>query len=1151
MTGSARNGYPPTLERGIRRCGLKSRESGTCPSSSAAYQPISGLELQGMADEPKSAGLSHDAARMLFERSDNFVCMLDLEGRFTSVNPAGEALTGYRAEELIGCFAADVIAPEHREDAIRDFVHRVKGTGSDRVIDSVLLRRDGTQVPISISSTLIETEGEIAGVLGIVHDLSERRRATRAERALLESERRFRGSFESAAIGMALVSTDGRFLDVNQALCDLLGYDAATLVSLTFQEITHPDDLELDLDYTARVLSGELRSYHMEKRYLHANGKEVWALLSVSLVRSADGTPVHFVSQIQDIDERKRAVAELERREAQLEEAQQLAKVGSWEYRSSTGELTMSDELLRLYGLGPGTRVTLDRLAQFLHPDDRDLITTATDQPLAEGEVRELDFRITLPGQAGRWLRSRAEGIFENGVLVGRRGTTQDVTERKEAEQRFLAAERRYRRLVEQLPLTMYVRPLEMDKPNIYVSPQVEPMLGYPAQSWLTDAGLLARIVHPDDRERVFAEGQRVRQGGAPVEDEYRYVRPDGSVVWVQDVTHLVRDDDGAPLYVQGFLRDITSAKQTEAERDRLRDELLHAQKLEALGRFAGGVAHDFNNMLTAIKGYGELLLDKLEPGSAPYGDATRILRAAEQASDLPRQLLAFGRKQILDPSVVDLNEVVASIGGLLAHVISNSITLEIEARARQAWAVADRSQLEHALVNLALNASDAMPGGGRLTLTTDNVEIDAGDAEGGAHAGSWVVIRVADTGVGMDEETRSKAFEPFFTTKSSADGSGLGLSSVYGTVTQSGGFVELDTAVGRGTTFSLHLPAVAVEAPAGTQPTILLAEDEAIVRDLAEEILATAGYRVLSAADGAQALALFEEHRAEISGVVTDIVMPKVGGRELARRIREYDADLPIVFISGHHQETSETLQLGPAAALLQKPFSLSTLVDTVDGLIGSGSVVQAPVVATLTCLVADDHPAVLDSVSRFLTSRGIGTDVAHDGEEALARIEATRPHVAVLDVRMAPVGGIDIAARVRELSPETQVVLYTGHNDQALLDRALEAGARGFVLKEAPLQSLADAIRIVAGGGTYVDSQLARSVASASTVSTLPPLTPREREVLGLVADGLTNEKVAAALAISPETVQSHVRHAMVKLAADTRTEAVATALRHALIS
>jgi PAS domain S-box-containing protein len=968
-------------------------------------------------DQMATAG---DPARLLFERTDRFVCTLDLQGRFTSINPAGAAISGYAAEELIGRYATELIAPEQRELAARRFADRLAGDPSDET-GYVLLRRDGTRIPVSIASTLIEEHGKATGVLGIVSDMSEQ---TRASDALLESERRFRGSFESASIGMALVAPDGRFLEINRAFCELVGYSADEMTSRDFQHITHPDDLTRDLENLERTLAGDVDSYQMEKRYIRSDGSEVWVMLSVTLVRGADGTPLHFVAHAQDIDARKRA------------------------------------------------------------------------------------------------------------------------------DERFVAAERRYRTLVEQLPLCMYIRPLDLTQPNIYASPQVEAMLGYPVSEWLTDPNLLGRIVHPDDRERVLGEAARVRRGGRNVQDEYRYLKPDGTVVWVLDETHLVRDEQGEPLYVQGFLQDISERKLTEAERDRLRDELLHAQRLEALGRLAGGVAHDFNNMLTAIRGYAELLVGDPNAGSSTREHAARIVQAAEQAADLPRQLLAFGRKQILEPAIVNLNDVVSSIGGLLEHVISGSITVDIAATAPGPWALADRSQLEHALVNLALNASDAMPSGGRLEVRTANVTIDEHDAtEPDARPGSYVVIRVTDTGVGMDDETRSRAFEPFFTTKHEKEGSGLGLSSVYGTVAQSGGFVLLETEVGVGTTFSLYLPCAAAPAEARAR-TILLAEDEEIVRDLTEQILKNAGYDVLTAGDGTEALVLYEEHCGVIAGVVTDIAMPGLGGRGLALQLRERDADLPIVFISGHHEETPETLQLGAGAALLQKPFSVNTLVETIGRLVGEESAPEKHE-REPTCVLADDHPAVLDSVSRFLETRGVRVSQARDGEEALATIRATRPDVAIVDVAMSPLSGIDVAQRVGAASPETKVILYTGHNDRGLLDRALEAGARGCVLKEGSLETHEEAVRTVAAGGTWVDSRLASAVASPATMSTLPPLTPREREVLGLVANGLTNEKVATTLEISPETVQSHVRHAMVKLEADTRTEAVATALRHSLIS
>jgi two-component system, cell cycle sensor histidine kinase and response regulator CckA len=762
-------------------------------------------------------------------------------------------------------------------------------------------------------------------------------------------------------------------------------------------------------------------------------------------------------------------------------------------------------------------------------------------------EPLSIEYRIVRPDGGTRWIQSRGKTMVGDDLKVTRRVIAQDITERKEAEQRVAEAEQRYRALVEQLPLGMYVRPLDMSKPNIYASPQIEPMLGYPASAWETDPDLLAKIVHPDDRDRVLGDAKRVRSTGEPLNDEYRYLTPDGRIVWVQDETYLVNDENGEPAFVQGYLLDITERKQAEAERDRLREELHHAQKLEAIGRLAGGVAHDFNNMLTAIKGYSELLLGALDRDDPLRAHAGQIRRAAEQAAALPRQLLAFSRKQTLQPELIDLSEVVANTSDLLRRLISEAITLETNA-SDQAFASADAGQLEQVLINLALNARDAMPDGGTLTIETRTVDVeDELAAEHEADTGRYSLIAVTDTGHGLDPETKDKIFEPFFTTKSTGRGSGLGLASVYGTVSQSGGFIRVESEPSRGARFEIYLPA---QEPAdkprskpardrrATGPAVLLAEDEEIVRDLAVSVLEGAGFEVRTAANGKDAAALYEREPGAIDVVVTDLVMPEMGGLALAERIRQRSPETPIVYMSGYTDEEPKA----HGSAFLQKPFSAESLIKAVKE-------ATAPA-AGITCVIADDHPAVLDAIAHYLESQGVDVVArASTGDQALRAIAEHQPVVALLDVAMQPMPGIEVAQQARTVSPSTRAIIYTGHRDAGLLAQALEAGAVGFLLKEAPLTELMRALNIVAGGGNYVDNGLAAEPPPAPV--TVTRLTRREQEILGHLANGKTNDKVAQELGISPETVQSHVRNAMGKLDAGTRTEAVATALRNSLIA
>lgn len=615
-------------------------------------------------------------------------------------------------------------------------------------------------------------------------------------------------------------------------------------------------------------------------------------------------------------------------------------------------------------------------------------------------------------------------------------------------------------------------------------------------------------------------------------------------------------------LQVLARARDLKQRRQA-AE---LAEQLRHAQKLDAIGRLAGGVAHDFNNMLTAIQGYSQLLLDGLEDEDPLRSSAEQISRAATQAASLPRQLLAFSRKQQPAPrEPIDLNESLRSASDMISRLVDPSIDLVVAPDAAAPQVLADPGYLEQVILNLAVNASEAMPDGGTLTIATRNADpAQEGRSGRGAGSGPHVVLVVADTGRGMEAATRESIFEPFFTTK--PGNSGLGLATVYGIVGQCDGFIHVESEPALGSSFEVWLPctdAIAAPTRALAEPeaerdgagTVLVVEDERLVRELAVTVLADAGYRVLSAEDADEALALSAGRRTAIDALVADIVLPGMSGCQLAQLLVADKLVASVVLMSGHSDEVPAIRGDGEVGwRFLQKPFRPDELLACMSELIGdpAAAVSEDRMAASpsTTCVVADDHPAVLDAVSRFLERSGIDVVArVSSGDRALDEIRALNPSLALLDARMPALTGVEVARRASADAPETRTVLYTGYGDRALLAQALDAGARGFIRKDAPLNEVVQALVTVAEGETYVDPELAETLASGE-LETLSPLTPREQQVLALVADGLTNEKVAGELGISAETVQSHIRNAMGKLDADTRTQAVATALRRSLL-
>jgi signal transduction histidine kinase/CheY-like chemotaxis protein len=428
-----------------------------------------------------------------------------------------------------------------------------------------------------------------------------------------------------------------------------------------------------------------------------------------------------------------------------------------------------------------------------------------------------------------------------------------------------------------------------------------------------------------------------------------RFTRPLESLV--EGVRALEKGDFGYPLEARGgdevaqvtraFDRMRSTLKNNESERQQLEEQLRQSQKMEAMGRLAGGVAHDFNNLLTVIKGHSGLLLDRLQPTDSFHGSARQIDKAADRAASLTRQMLAFCRMQVLQPKVLDLNTLVTEMSSLLRRLVREDIAFAVQAGESLGRVKADPGQIEQVLMNLTVNAGDAMPEGGKLTIETRNVLVDERLARQRPpmQPGRYVLLAVVDTGHGMDANTKARIFEPFFTTKEQGKGTGLGLATVYGVVKQSGGCIWVESAPGKGARFEVYLPAVdeveevarpqeTTVAPARRSETVLIVEDEAAVRELASEFMKSAGYTVLAAEDGEEALALVARSDEQIQILVTDVVMPKMRGPELAKRLKTRYPNIKVVYMSGYLEFNVGGGEFLDEAFFLQKPFSRHTLV-------------------------------------------------------------------------------------------------------------------------------------------------------------------------------------------------------------------------------
>jgi PAS domain S-box-containing protein len=736
---------------------------------------------------------------------------------------------------------------------------------------------------------------------------------------------------------IALLNTQGLIISVNESWrrfgCANVSQRPGYEIGLNYLEICDSargdgaSEAHQVAEGIRSVLNGEAKRFSIEYP-CHGLGDQRWFLFTVTPL--PDDHPMGAIVMNLDVTAERQAEERLRASESRFRQmADNIQDVFFLQNLDSSQMYYVSPSYEQIWGRTcESLYANSASWAESIHPDDLNDAVTKCEA----GRNTGFDYqcRILRPNREIRWIHVRGFPILDDaGNPYRTAGVASDITQSKQVLDELHESERRFRATFEQVAAGMGHTTLEGRW--VRVNQRLCEIVGYTREELL--ARTFQDITHPDDLDLdLVAMRQLLANEIHTLAREKRYLRKDGAVVWVDLTVSTMRAPSGEPEYFIAVVQDITGRKELE-------QELLHAQRMEGVGQLAGGIAHDFNNLLTVIGGRGHLALAKLGPDDPLRRDLDLIQKTVDRAAALTRQLLAFSRKQILQPRVIDPNDLVRNLTDLLERVIGEDIELVFQPAADLGRVRVDPGQLEQVIVNLAVNARDAMADGGRLTIETSNVALDAGyiGRDVGMTPGPHVMLAVSDNGVGMDAATRARIFEPFFTTKGLGKGTGLGLSTVHGIVNQSGGHIQVHSEPGVGTVFKIFFPRTdaAPEAepprdttlPRGTE-TILLVEDEAEVRRLAREVLERLGYTLLEAKTATDAVLIAGRHVGLIDLLLTDVVMPRMGGGALAEAVTAARPETKILFMSGYTDDAivrHGVLEAG--VQLLEKPFTPEAL--------------------------------------------------------------------------------------------------------------------------------------------------------------------------------------------------------------------------------
>lgn len=855
-----------------------------------------------------------DFSSALLDTVGALVVVYDREGRVVRFNRACEETTGYTFAEVKNKPYDIFLTPEEAH-GVKAAFYRILSSEFPNTYENHWVTREGNLRLIAWSNTALVKNGQVEFVIGTGIDNTEREK--------VEKHIAHLASFPQL--------TPDPILEV-----DLSGrvtfYNAATLKTLERLSLPGLVEAFLPVDLEAILQEAKETGRDLFQREVLI-GDSVFAEV-ISFLADLNVVARIYAS---DITERKRAEEALREREAKYRAAIETAGDGFCISDMAGRFLEFNDAYVNLTGY------SREELLNMSVPDIEAQQTAAEiaatlEKARCEGHAI---FETKHRSKDGRvWP---AELNLSYWPIAGGRMFVflRDITERKGAEEALRESEEKLRLVTETIQDVFWMSSPPLDK-IIYVSPAYEHVWGRTLESLYQSPQSFLNATHPEDRDRVFATISKGHSQGTSWSHEYRIIRPDGSVRWIFDRGFPVKDEQGQLFLVTGVATDIT-------ERKLLEESFFHAQKMEAVGRLAGGVAHDFNNLLTAIMGYVDMMARCLRPNDPLSSHVEEIGKATDRAAALTRQLLAFSRKQVLQPRVLNFNAVVWDTEDMLRRLIGEDIELVSILDPGLGNVKADPGQIEQVIMNLAVNSRDAMPQGGRLTIETANIEFsEPHDCRFDIMPPErYVMLAVSDTGMGMDEEMQAHLFEPFYTTKAMGTGTGLGLSTVHGIVKQIDGYIEVHSQPGAGTSFKIYLPSVeeAMTALRAAPPTrlqgsetVMVVEDEEVVRQFISNVLGKHGYRVLTAANGGEALLLCEQHREPIHLMLTDVVMPQMSGHDLAGRLALLHPEMKVLYMSGytedviiHHGVLNETMHF------IEKPFTANVLLRKVRELLDS----------------------------------------------------------------------------------------------------------------------------------------------------------------------------------------------------------------------